>query len=128
LELRAGTKLFQRKAIITTAQPASIILDSEILVKRGPPVSKKNLPRWIFLPTLIGISIGTFFLFYWWGISQDCKPGQVDGQCGLATGMGILLGAGAAITIVFVGSLLTIRRKPEQSEARDTDIDDQARK
>jgi hypothetical protein len=90
-------------------------------------VSKKT-SRWIFLPILIGISIGTFFLFYWWGISQDCKPGQVDGQCGLSTGMGMLFGAFAAVTIFFVASILTIRRKSEQSEAQEIDIDDQAKK
>jgi 3-deoxy-manno-octulosonate cytidylyltransferase (CMP-KDO synthetase) len=38
LELRAGTKLFQRKAIIATAQPASIILDSAPSEKRPATV------------------------------------------------------------------------------------------
>jgi 3-deoxy-manno-octulosonate cytidylyltransferase (CMP-KDO synthetase) len=38
LELRAGTKLFQRKAIIATAQPASIILDSAPSEKRPTTV------------------------------------------------------------------------------------------
>jgi hypothetical protein len=73
-------------------------------------VSKKTLPLCIFFPILIGISIGTFFLFYLWGISQDCKPGQIDGQCGLGTGIGMLIEAFAAVTIFFVGSVLSIRR------------------
>jgi 3-deoxy-manno-octulosonate cytidylyltransferase (CMP-KDO synthetase) len=38
LELRAGTKLFQRKAIIATAQPASIILDYAPSEKRPATV------------------------------------------------------------------------------------------
>ncbi len=35
-----------------------------------------------------------------WGKSVDCKPGQVDGQCGLSNFLGLLYGAGAGLAII----------------------------
>ena len=35
-----------------------------------------------------------------WGKAVDCKPGEIDGQCGLSTFLGLLYGAGGGMAIL----------------------------
>jgi hypothetical protein len=43
-----------------------------------------------------------FFCCYSSGRAGDCKPHEIDGQCGLSTFAGLLFGLGGAAVIVFV--------------------------
>jgi hypothetical protein len=56
-----------------------------------------NLPvAWLITSLLsVAIAVGG----YAWGKTLDCKPGQIDGQCGLGTFVGLLYGAGAGLAI-----------------------------
>ena len=56
-----------------------------------------NLPiAWLL--TLL-LSVGIAVASYAFGKAGDCKPGQVDGQCGLSTFVGLLYGVVAGLTI-----------------------------
>ena len=55
----------------------------------------KNLTL-VWLLTLV-VSVGIAVLSYQSGKASDCKPGQVDGQCGLSTFLGLVYGVGAGI-------------------------------
>jgi hypothetical protein len=51
-----------------------------------------------WLLTLL-LSVGIAVAFYDFGRAGDCKPGQIDGQCGLSTFLGLLYGVGAGLAI-----------------------------
>jgi hypothetical protein len=92
-------------------------------------VSKKNLLLYVF--TLLAISIASFFPFYLQGIREDCRPNQIDGQCGLSTFLGEMYGAAASVAVLVVGgTVLAIvhNRIQKKAEERYTDIGDNARK
>jgi hypothetical protein len=59
-----------------------------------------NLPvAWLITSMLsIAIAVGG----YAWGKAVDCKPGQIDGQCGLGTFLGLLYGVGAGLAIFLI--------------------------
>jgi hypothetical protein len=52
-----------------------------------------------WLITLL-VSIAVTAVGIAWGKSVDCKAGEVDGQCGLGTFLGLLYGAGAGLAIL----------------------------
>jgi hypothetical protein len=56
----------------------------------------------LVLAWLIGLLVSTSVaaLGIGWGKSVDCKPGQVDGRCGLGTFLGLLYGGGAGLAIL----------------------------
>ena len=58
-----------------------------------------NLPL-AWLSTLL-VSVAVAAVGVVWGKSADCKPGQIDGQCGLSTFLGLLYGASAGLAILF---------------------------
>jgi hypothetical protein len=62
-------------------------------------VSKNLALVWLF--TLV-VSVGIAVLSYQSGKASDCKPGQVDGQCGLSTFLGLVYGVGAGLAILVV--------------------------
>jgi hypothetical protein len=75
------------------------------------------LLRWLVMTALsIAVAVGC----YGCGRAIDCAPGQVDGQCGLGTGMGEAAGVfiGAAIflsaTIYYAGEARKRRRVATQ--------------
>jgi ABC-type amino acid transport system permease subunit len=41
-----------------------------------------------------------------WGCSEDCSPGQQDGQCGLATFVGLLNGLAAGGVFFAIASIV----------------------
>ena len=56
-----------------------------------------NLPvAWLL--TLL-LSVGIAVASYAFGKAGDCKPGEIDGQCGMSTFFGLLYGVGAGLTI-----------------------------
>jgi hypothetical protein len=59
-----------------------------------------NLPvAWLITSMLsIAIAVGG----YAWGRDVDCKPGQIDGQCGLGTFLGLFYGVGAGLAIFLI--------------------------
>ena len=60
----------------------------------------KNLTLvWLF--TLL-LSVVIAVLSYQSGKASDCKPGQIDGQCGLSTFLGLVYGVGAGLAILVV--------------------------
>jgi hypothetical protein len=80
-----------------------------------------SLPRaWLITSMLsIAIAVGGYAL----GKAVDCKPGQIDGQCGLGTFLGLLYGVGAGlvlflITTVYFWSWLTGGGKPQATRHR----------
>jgi hypothetical protein len=54
---------------------------------------------------LFAISIAAFFSFYLEGVRGDCRPEQIDGQCGLSTFLGIY-GAATSVAILIVGGIV----------------------
>jgi hypothetical protein len=75
---------------------------------------QKNLVlRWLAMTAL---SVAAFIGCYSCGKAIDCTPGQIDGQCGLGTGMGEAAGAfiGLAIFLsatIYYGSVMLKRRR-----------------
>lgn len=82
--------------------------------------------RWLAMAAL---SIAAFIGCYGCGRAIDCSPGQIDGQCGLGTGMGEVAGAfiGAAIFLsatIYYGVAALKRR---QEATRQAELDGNAR-
>jgi hypothetical protein len=47
------------------------------------------------------LSISSLLIGYQYGKANDCRPDQIDGQCGLSTAMGVISGViGVAIILV----------------------------
>jgi len=74
----------------------------------------------IWKPALIFLTsaLAAFFLLTYLGKINDCAPNQIDGQCGLASGMGMFFGAilGAVIFlagVIFISIRLSHQRKPD---------------
>ena len=57
------------------------------------------------ISVLIAIAAFAFFGLKHWGIASDCRPNQVDGQCGMSTAFGELFGIIAAV-VIFVGGMI----------------------
>jgi hypothetical protein len=55
----------------------------------------------------LALSVAVVFLIAAWfsGKAGDCKPQEVDGQCGLSTFAGLLFGVIGAVVIVLVSSI-----------------------
>ncbi|WP_353063505.1 hypothetical protein RBB77_19865 [Tunturibacter psychrotolerans] len=66
---------------------------------------------WQQLIVVLSLAIFTQLLGYGCGRAIDCKPGQQDGQCGLGTSMGLLVGFFAACGIVVFGVAGTVLKK-----------------
>jgi hypothetical protein len=76
-------------------------------------------PLWLRLLIVLLTAALAQFAGYGCGRAIDCSPGQQDGQCGLGTGMGMLMGAFGAALILIVGLIGTLgewlwRRRREQ--------------
>lgn len=52
------------------------------------------------------------------GRLADCKPGQIDGQCGLSTFLGMLYGAAAGFAILTIGTALILWKVLARRRAR----------
>jgi hypothetical protein len=63
-------------------------------------VSYSKLTVVWFLSLIVSVAVA--FLSYQSGKASDCKPGQVDGQCGLSTFLGLVYGVGAGLAILLV--------------------------
>ena len=76
-------------------------------------------PLWLrLLIVLLGAALAQL-AGYGCGRAIDCSPGQQDGQCGLGTGMGMLMGALGALVVLILGLIGTLgewlwRRRREQ--------------
>lgn len=62
--------------------------------------------------------------FYAAGKAADCKPGQIDGQCGLSTFLGFIYGGAAGlavlgVTTVCIAVIAYRRRHPSTSQGND---------
>jgi hypothetical protein len=68
-------------------------------------VSKNLTLVWLF--TLV-VSVAIAVLSYQSGKASDCKPGQVDGQCGLSTFVGLIYGVGTGLAILGVVTICLI--------------------
>jgi hypothetical protein len=91
-------------------------------------VSKKKLL--LCVPLLLLISIASFFPFYLEGIRGDCRPDQIDGQCGLSTFLGMLYGGGTSIAILIVGgiALAIVHVQKRKAGEQAIDLNDNERK
>jgi hypothetical protein len=63
-------------------------------------VSYSKLTVVWFLSLIVSVAVA--LLSYQSGKASDCKPGQVDGQCGLSTFLGLVYGVGAGLAILLV--------------------------
>jgi hypothetical protein len=74
----------------------------------------KLLLAWL---ATIALSVAVAFGLYSSGKAADCKPGQIDGQCGLATSMGAMFGAIAGLSIFLIRTttcaVVALRRRRE---------------
>jgi hypothetical protein len=50
-------------------------------------------------------SVATSVGGYAWGKAVDCKPGQIDGQCGLSTFLGLLYGVGTGVAFFLISTV-----------------------
>jgi hypothetical protein len=68
---------------------------------------------WISIPVVLAISVLILLAANRWGVANDCAALGVtqDGQCGLATGMGDLLGfiGGGIFLVIGAGATLIAR-------------------
>jgi hypothetical protein len=70
-------------------------------------LERKKLLQVIALIATAGV---IFFALRAWGIAGDCRPNQVDGQCGMSSAFGELFGMVAAAVILvagFIGLFIT---------------------
>jgi hypothetical protein len=56
----------------------------------------------LFIVWLIAAAVAVVIAnrFYAAGKASDCKPGQIDGQCGLSTFLGAIYGGAAGLAIL----------------------------
>jgi hypothetical protein len=57
---------------------------------------------WLITST---VSVTTAVGRYAWGKAVDCKPGQIDGQCGLSTFIGLLYGVGTGLALFLISTV-----------------------
>jgi hypothetical protein len=65
------------------------------------------------------VAVLFFLVMVYWGKAGDCKPHEIDGQCGLSTFVGFLYGAVGGIFILLastIGILVTAARRRCNSE------------
>lgn len=63
--------------------------------------TRKLLALWVLS---VALSVGVGFGIYENGKAGDCKPHEVDGQCGMSTFVGAIVGIGAGSVIFLVSS------------------------
>ncbi len=67
----------------------------------------------------VAVSVLAFTVCFLMGRASDCRPGQIDGQCGLATFMGMYVGAIVGMAILVIGTITLVviayRRKHSSS-------------
>jgi hypothetical protein len=66
---------------------------------------------WQQLLVVVSVANCSQLVGYGCGRAIDCKPGQHDGQCGLSTGMGLLVGFFAACGVLVFGVAGTVLNK-----------------
>jgi hypothetical protein len=80
--------------------------------------------RWTrrFLIGLYSAAIAVAAGFTLWGWLGDCAKGEIDGQCGMSTAFGLILGLVGAFIILALGHWLPAlgrtARRPSRSSAR----------
>ena len=79
--------------------------------------------RDLFVAWVIAMLVSALvaYWFYVGGKAADCKPGQIDGQCGLSSFLGLLYGEGAGL-VIFVGTticLFVVAYRRRRAVARD---------
>ena len=92
-------------------------------------MSKKSLLLCVFM--LLAISIASFFPFYLDGVRGDCRPDQIDGQCGMSTFFGELYGGATSVVILIVGAIalsVVHVRKKRKAEQQEIDLNDISKK
>jgi hypothetical protein len=94
-------------------------------------VSKKSLLVCVFL--LLAISVASFFPYYPEGIRGDCRPGEIDGQCGMSSFYGAVDGVLVSVVVLAIGgALLAIihnrMKKIAEEKNQNTNINDNTRK
>jgi hypothetical protein len=81
---------------------------------------KLNLP--LAWPATAVVSILVALTYYVLGVKGDCKPHEIDGQCGLSTFVGLLYGvfAGAVIfvSISLCLLILALKRRRQATSLR----------
>jgi hypothetical protein len=71
---------------------------------------------WKSVLLLIAISIATFALSSYLGKAGDCKPHEIDGQCGMSTFVGFVFGIfSGAVVLIGGGIYLAIARSRENT-------------
>jgi uncharacterized membrane protein len=74
---------------------------------------------WKSVLLLIAIAVVTFAFFLYSGKAGDCKPHQIDGQCGLSTFLGFIYGTlSAAVILICGGIYLTIAKVRENAKIK----------
>jgi len=58
-----------------------------------------GLNLWIVWLGALVVSLAVAIGMYRLGVSGDCKPHEIDGQCGLSSFLGFVYGAFAGLTI-----------------------------
>jgi hypothetical protein len=70
--------------------------------------------RWLIV-NLVGASIG--FAIYLKMKAEDCRPGQIDGQCGLSTFTGFVFGAGVVLATLLGSTIWALLVEYRQRKA-----------
>ena len=66
---------------------------------------KSKLPAVWLIAILVSVCL--LAIGYLTGKAGDCRPGQIDGQCGLSTFVGIVYGALGSLVVLICASAYT---------------------
>ena len=71
----------------------------------------------LFWPIAILMAFCSPVIGYLTGKAGDCQPGQIDGQCGLSTFVGIVYGVFGSLVILACASAYTLFRSYRSDKA-----------
>jgi hypothetical protein len=74
--------------------------------KITPSSDRLDLKALWLITTMVGVA--TAVGGYVWGRAVDCKPGQIDGQCGLSTFIGLLYGVGIGLALFLISTVCVL--------------------
>jgi hypothetical protein len=72
----------------------------------------------------VAVSVAALVLFagYQFGRAGDCRPGEIDGQCGMSTFLGVLYGLLGGILALACAAFYSIHRFRRDSKSSESSM------